>query len=86
MSVGLPLVASRRSYSLPFVSVRTRFGLVNGWSRTVAALSFGAALTSAIAEEPVLSSPVPQAERASAAAAANATAVTAFLLRMEEMS
>lgn len=59
---------------------------MNGWSRTVAALSFGGALTSAMDEESAVSSPVPQEERASAAAAANATAVTAFLLRMKEVS
>lgn len=55
---------------------------MNGWSRTVAALFFGAALTSAMDEDSALSSAVPQAERASAAAAANATAVTALVVRM----
>lgn len=78
MSVGLPLVCSRRSYFLPWVSVRTRFGLVNGWSSTVAALVFASAETSAMGFL-ALSSLLPQADRVSAAAATNAATSTVFL-------
>lgn len=77
MSVGLPLVRSRRSYFLPWVSVRTRSGLVNGWSSTVAALVFAWAETSA--RGLLASSLLPQADRVSAAAATNAATSTVFL-------
>ena len=82
MSVGLPLVSARKSNFLPLVSVRTKSGLANGRSSSVAAWVFAEAETSATGLLEPLSPLLPQAVRVSAAAAARAAAVSAVLVRM----
>ncbi len=74
----MPAVRSRRSNFFPWVSVRTRSGFLNGWSRTVAAFSV-ATSEETDATGLSLSAEPPQAVSVSAEAASRAAASRVFL-------